>query len=581
MHAFGAVRLMSTSPNAAALTASTRPPLTRAALARRAWIACWVVAIAVYPYLDSLAVLDAYFVVGGFAAAVAVVAGVRINRPRTARAWLTFAAGLAVMAVGQAIWMWFEVVEGTETPFPSMADIAYLAFYAFAAAFLLMLTRSVERHRRWIDVLDAAIITTGITVFIWVTVVAPAASDGSSPLLTQLVTVAYPLADVLVGAVTAYYLTVRGIRNTSVWLLIAAFAGLMVSDTAFGIQALAGTYHGGNWVDVGWLVCYAAAGLASLHPSMAAPDEADPGDLEVRTGADRFVAMGMAAVLMTVPILLGYGKEATTGTSTHIGALVFFVLVIARLAVTVRAHERTASSLRAQQQELRSTVGGLSQMERERERLLHMAVDSAEQERARLAADLHDGPIQMLTVIGYGMERLAQLHGNDVEAATMVERLDDQLRSQIKGLRELMTELRPPVLDQRGLANAVRDYAREFERRNGVTCHVASAVDNEPDKAVEVVLYRIVQEALTNVAKHAGATHVHVSLISGADRLFLSVTDDGAGFDEEAMRRRLDGHFGVDIMRERVQMIGGTFTLTSRPGSGTAITASVPCGGST
>src|SRR5204863_9688146 len=147
-------------------------------------------------------------------------------------------------------------------------------------------------------------------------------------------------------------------------------------------------------------------------------------------------------------------------------------------------------------------------LERERAQLLDKTVQAAEEERSRLAAELHDGPIQRLTTMGYDLARSRRwLEKHELERGlSILESSQPQLSNEINGLRELMAALRPPVLDEVGLEAALREHVKTFMNRHGIVCSLETALDRRLDPEIETVLYRVTQEALTNVAKHAGAT---------------------------------------------------------------------------
>ena len=144
-------------------------------------------------------------------------------------------------------------------------------------------------------------------------------------------------------------------------------------------------------------------------------------------------------------------------------------------------------------------------------------------------------------------------------------------------LRSLLSELRPPALDEHGLTGALKLYGDAFAKQAGINVSVDAQVDERPAPEVETIVYRITQEALTNVAKHAQARHVWIRLAAGEHAVDLTVRDDGVGFDpEQAARLLQDGHFGLVGMRERAEMGGGRLDLDSRPDHGTTIHLTLP-----
>jgi two-component system, NarL family, sensor histidine kinase UhpB len=214
-----------------------------------------------------------------------------------------------------------------------------------------------------------------------------------------------------------------------------------------------------------------------------------------------------------------------------------------------------------------------------RRNLLDQTVRAGEEERMRLAAELHDGPVQRLARLGYVLERASlQLEREDLRAAgELVDRAKEDLRSEVQALRTMMTELRPPVLDQIGLVYALRDHAAQIEQTSSVRCSVDDAVDVRIDPSLETVLYRVAQEALANVVRHAHARNATVSLRIEDGSVVLEVLDDGRGFQAEGTAELGSGeHVGLGIMRERVEMAGGRWSLQSEVGSGTTVRATIP-----
>jgi signal transduction histidine kinase len=135
-----------------------------------------------------------------------------------------------------------------------------------------------------------------------------------------------------------------------------------------------------------------------------------------------------------------------------------------------------------------------------------------------------------------------------------------------------MSELRPAVLDEQGLEAALLSQARAFEETSGVARDIRSGLETRLAPELETVLYRVTQESLTNIGKHARASRVTVSLATENGGVRLRIHDDGVGFDPLAARELVsDGHFGLAGMRERVEMVGGRMVVDSVPGEGTTV----------
>lgn len=205
--------------------------------------------------------------------------------------------------------------------------------------------------------------------------------------------------------------------------------------------------------------------------------------------------------------------------------------------------------------------------------LLQRQVEVAEDERRRWAQELHDGVLQSLAAVRITLA--AALQGADEDRATRIEEAAEQtvegLEDQITDLSRLINDLRPASLERLGLPAALEALAEESGNRGGLD--VATAIDLEGDlsKDGERSVYRLVQEALTNIVKHSGAEHAEVRVRSDDGTVEIEVRDDGSGFDPALGPGR-----GLLGMRERVETLGGTIGIDSRPGEGTTISATLP-----
>lgn len=202
---------------------------------------------------------------------------------------------------------------------------------------------------------------------------------------------------------------------------------------------------------------------------------------------------------------------------------------------------------------------------------------AAEAERARWARELHDETLQNLAALQIAIA--GQLRIRDPEAMTaFMGDAAEQLAGEIQNLRTLISELRPAALDDLGLGPAVRALADRVQqqglelRLNVDLFYESQRAPNRLSHEVETTMYRITQEALTNVRKHAGASHVDVDLWEDASSIHLTVQDDGRGFDTEARSRG----FGLTGIRERVELLGGELDLSSVTGKGTTLTVTAP-----
>lgn len=208
-----------------------------------------------------------------------------------------------------------------------------------------------------------------------------------------------------------------------------------------------------------------------------------------------------------------------------------------------------------------------------------LTMNAVMQERERLSRELHDGVAQLVADLLLRLDTIKELVEADRqhEAETELERLHGVADEIYEDIGESITGLRANVAE-RGLVCALQDYVDQFEERHQipVTLRTDDAADQlSPLAAFQ--LFRLVQEALTNVRKHAGAREATVALTSnGPDQLRIVIADDGRGFTPGSQRNGKMRPLGLTSMLERVEALGGTFQVNSRPGSGTQVTATIP-----
>jgi two-component system, NarL family, sensor kinase len=216
----------------------------------------------------------------------------------------------------------------------------------------------------------------------------------------------------------------------------------------------------------------------------------------------------------------------------------------------------------------------LAARERAAERFAEQVIGAQEAERRRLAGDIHDGITQRLVSLAYHLDAAADAVGRDAEVAGReLDRARELTDLTLLEAHAALAGLRPPVLEDLGLADALASLARSVAQ---VPVSVA-ADDCRLPEHMEIALYRIAQEALQNIVKHADAGSAQVELRCDAARALLRVSDDGRGFDIGARADdSTSSSYGLRSMAERAELIGGRLAVTSRPGVGTIVTAIVP-----
>ncbi len=200
---------------------------------------------------------------------------------------------------------------------------------------------------------------------------------------------------------------------------------------------------------------------------------------------------------------------------------------------------------------------------------------SVAEERARLARDLHDATVQTLFSLSLSAETAASLVGSEPDAAVAeLRRIQELAQGAVAELRSLVFELRPPALAEEGLVATLAKHLDALDRSHDFSVTLVVNGDGRLDPDVEVTLFRIVQEALANVARHAGAHRIDVTVELGGDAVAIEVVDDGVGFDPEARSIRAR-RLGLTSMRERAASLGATLAVTSTPaptaGHGTSV----------
>lgn len=206
-------------------------------------------------------------------------------------------------------------------------------------------------------------------------------------------------------------------------------------------------------------------------------------------------------------------------------------------------------------------------------------LEEREKERIRIARDLHDGPIQELTASTFALETLAIDHP-DPSLQAELRSIRQSLQNQISELRSFTGELRPPAIAKFGLEKAIRDHlAASMEKHPEFSVHIrADQETGEVPEEIRLALFRIYQEAITNILKHSHATDVLVCLKQRRHGVQLDVVDNGEGFSipSDWLTLARSGHLGLVGMRERVDVIGGTLTISSTPQRGTHLHVEVP-----
>src|SRR5271166_4274368 len=276
---------------------------------------------------------------------IAVIVGIRKNRPSYALPWWLFAVGFLLYWMGDVYtYSYPQLILHHEVPFPSIGDAIYLTVYPLQMLGLLLLVRKRSPRRDRNTLIDAAILTLGLSLLSWVLQIAPYIHDSEMGLLPKLVSVAYPLGDIIMLAAVIRLVLDTGRRELSFYLLSASIVSLLTTDFIYGILTLDNTFHHQLILDLGWTSYSVLWATAALHPSMAAMQEPANARREAKLTPVRLSLLAGASLIAPICILL---KELKRGDLDLIviicASVVLFGLVVMRMVDLVRQQERSAA----------------------------------------------------------------------------------------------------------------------------------------------------------------------------------------------------------------------------------------------
>ncbi len=346
-----------------------------------------------------------------------------------------------------------------------------------------------------------------------------------------------------------------GAEQATFWLLDAehrAYRAARAAQTseAFGTSEVLSELPAESEVPF-WL-------FTERRPLMLAPSETSPpaGQLR-RLGA--VLAVPLVAEQRLLGFLtLGTKRSGLLYTDDDLDLLASLAQSATLALENARLHEERLSILRQQ---------------------LAQVTAAQEEERQRIARELHDGVGPALASLNLRLRTAGKKLEPNPAAAQELQELAELTQANIQDIRRLIYDLRPAVLDELGLVAALHEYVGRYQQEQGLQVHLSLSDGKDRLPApLETTLFRVIQEALTNAAKHAKAQHVDVTLDWDAAEIRLRIADDGQGFDprEAAARAKGGQHLGLWSMRERIEQLGGHLQIESHPGSGTIIQATVP-----
>ena len=282
----------------------------------------------------------------GMTSWIAVIVGIRRNKPSYSLPWWLFALGFLLYWMGDVYTYSYPqlILHHREVPFPSIGDALYLTVYLVQVLGLLLLVRRRNPQRNRNTLIDAAILTLGLSLLSWVLLIAPYLHDPTMGLLPKLVSVAYPLGDIIMLAAAIRLLLDSGRRRPAFYLLSASIVALLITDFVYGILTVHGAFHHQLILDLGWTAYSVLWAAAALHPSMVSVQEPASDHREAKLTPLRLSLLTGASLIAPICILL---KEEHRGDLDLIviicASIVLFGFVVMRMVGLVRQQERSVA----------------------------------------------------------------------------------------------------------------------------------------------------------------------------------------------------------------------------------------------
>jgi diguanylate cyclase (GGDEF)-like protein/PAS domain S-box-containing protein len=313
-------------------------------LSRRAWIvflAAGAVLLGLYLFAPPFEGSGPLMNVLGLAPVLAILAGMRLHNPRARAAWSWFAIGFTLFWLGDLYTYSYPLLLDRDVPFPSLGDAAYLLVYPALVAGLVLLERRRTRGSDRGSAIDAAIMTVGLALPSWIWLMVPYLHDDTLSTAARLVSVAYPLADVLLLAVAVRLALDGGQRRPAFHLICSSIICLLVTDFVYGLMILHGTYDHQLWLDAGWIGFYLLWGAAALHPSMSDIDEPAVKRGDVLTRFRLALLTGASLIAPTMGMVHDLSVGDYDFAVVRAASIALFGLVILRMAGLMRQQERS------------------------------------------------------------------------------------------------------------------------------------------------------------------------------------------------------------------------------------------------
>jgi signal transduction histidine kinase len=514
----------------------------------------------------------------GISAVAAILAGVRLHRPKAKLAWYLIAFGMALFITGDVLAYNFERFFGRPLPFPSVADPVYLAVFPALVSGLLLLIRARNRGGDRASLIDSLIIGIGVGLLSWIFLMAPYAhAHLSTP--SKLASLAYPLGDLLVLSVAVRLVVGGGAKSRSYYLTVLSAGVLFATDTAYGWAQLHGGYQTGGLLDGGWLAFYLLLGAAALHPSMTVAEGAAP---PTRLTRPRLVVLALATFV--APLTGLFGRTTTSDRWVIAGsAIVLFVLVLLRMVDVVQRHEAGA----AREQALEKTTARLRELDQLKDQFVATVSHELRTPLTSIhgylglvlddeAGELSDEQRKFLSIAGRNTDRLRRL----VQDLLLISELDAE---------ELDFDFHK--LDLPAIALESLESARPQAEAAGISLEL---VEDGPMRLMgdRVRLGQLLDNMISNALKftpRGGSVSVRTMHSNGS--AVLEVEDTGIGIAADEQQHLFDRFFrtraageqaiqgtglGLSISQAIAQAHGGLIEVTSEEHVGTTFRVAFP-----
>lgn len=372
--------------------------------------------IALYFVISDTLLQSITYDIIGLIAIVAMVGGLLRNRPPYPRPWLLLTGGMILTSGGNLLWTLHDAIVGGDPPFPWYADAIYLAGYPFMAAAVFALLRARQPGGNRAALIDALIVTVGLSAAVWVFLITPHLHDNTLSAFGQAVAMAYPAMDIVLLVVAARVVAGGGLRHPTLLLLLGGIICYLIADTYYGWAVLEGRYQSGDPIDLGWLVADVAFAMAILHPSVRTVDQQVGSRTPAPLSMSRLVLLG--GVALSGPVLLAIRQATTTDQDTIVLIVASGVLFILAL---IRVGDLTMDLATALEERVRAERQLLTSEARFRGAFEHAPIGMALVDCAGEWRDVNQALCDML---GYAADELrgvswwTLLHPDDVESAT-------------------------------------------------------------------------------------------------------------------------------------------------------------------